>query len=223
MTSQCEVRAETLKDLLDGKGEAHQFSKMFPPISPEDFDKLVDDIKKTGLLQTIVVYQGKILDGNNRYRACLQARIKPRFTEIVEASDAQAQAYVISANIHRRHLSSEQRREIIATLLKADPTKSNRQIGDTTKTDHKTVGAERAKLEATGEIPQLETTTGADGKTRTAKRKKGESKPKGGSTPAQQYDALEEKLIEKLKELDADDAREHAEITIAALNETVET
>ena len=34
-------------------------------------------------------------------------------------------AYVISANIHRRHLAAEQKRELIAALLKAAPEKSD--------------------------------------------------------------------------------------------------
>jgi hypothetical protein len=42
------------------------------------------------------------------------------------------------------------------------------------------------------------------------------------STPAGDYDKLEEKLIEKLKELDANEAKDHAGKTIAALNDTVE-
>jgi ParB-like chromosome segregation protein Spo0J len=217
MTSPCEVRAETLKDLLDGKGEPHPFSAMFPPITAEDFDKLVDDIKKNGLLQAIVVYQGKILDGNNRYRACLQARIKPRFTELVEAGDAQAQAYVISANIHRRHLSLEQRREIIATLLKADSTKSNRQIGETTKADHKTVGAVRAGSEACGEIPHTETTTDTTG------RKQKTRKPRTEKQKVQdRYKTKQEELIDVLQEFPSwQHAEEYAERTKERLDETV--
>src|SRR5215470_13414145 len=108
--------------------EPHPFSKMFPPLSEEDFSKLAADIKLHGLRQHIVLYQGKILDGNNRYRACELAGIKPTFADFT-GIDADARNYVISVNIHRRHLSREQRAEIIATLLKADPTKSNRQIG----------------------------------------------------------------------------------------------
>ena len=50
MTSLCEARAETLQRLLDGRCVPHPFSAMFPPITEEDFDKLVDDIKKNGLL-----------------------------------------------------------------------------------------------------------------------------------------------------------------------------
>jgi len=155
--------------------EPHEFSKLFPPISVEDFDRLVADIKANGLHQRIVRYQGKILDGNNRYRACSLAGIEPTFADFT-GIDADAQRYVISANIHRRHLSPDQRREIIAKLLQADPNKSDRTIAATVKVDNKTVAAVRGRMEATEEIPQLDKTTGADGKTR--KRKAG--KPKSG-------------------------------------------
>ena len=153
------------------KLEPHEFSKIFPPISEEDFDKLVADIKENGLHQHIVRYQGKILDGNNRYRACSLAGIEPTFADFT-GIDADAKRYVISANIHRRHLSPEDRRKIIEALLKADPTKSNRQIAATAKVDDKTVGAVREKLESTAEIPQLESTTGADGKNSKTKGRK---------------------------------------------------
>ena len=41
--------------------------------------------------------------------------------------------YVISVNLHRRHLTAEQKRELIAQLLKATPEKSDRQIAETVK------------------------------------------------------------------------------------------
>ena len=62
-------------------------------------------------------------------------------------------AYVISANIRRRHLTAEQKRELIAKLIKATPEKSDRAIAKTAKVDHKTVGAVRDNLEARGEVP----------------------------------------------------------------------
>src|SRR6516164_5485567 len=153
--------------------DPHPFSAMSPSISDDDFGKLAADIKRNGLHQPIMRYQGKILDGNNRYRACELVKIVPKFAEFT-GDDAAARNYVISANIHRRHLSPDQRREIIAALLKADPAQSNRQIGEQTKTSHTTVGAVREQLESTGQIGQLNETKGADGKTR--KRK---GKPKG--------------------------------------------
>jgi hypothetical protein len=75
-------------------------------------------------------------------------------------------AYVISANIHRRHLTVEQKRELIGKLLKADPSKSDRQIAEKVNVDHKTVGSVRAEKESTGEIPQLKKTVGKDRKAR---------------------------------------------------------
>src|SRR5215471_21389583 len=117
--------------------EPHPFSAIFPPISDEDFGKLAADIKLNGLHQPIVRYQGKILDGNNRYRACELVKIAPKFADFT-GDDAAARNYVISANIHRRHLSPDQRRDIIAALLKADPTQSSRSIGEQTRTSHHT-------------------------------------------------------------------------------------
>jgi hypothetical protein len=83
-------------------------------------------------------------------------------------------AYAASANIHRRHLTTDQKRDLITKLLKADPTKSNRQIAEQVKADHKTVGSVRDNLKATGEIPQLKKTTGKDGKARKQPIKKRE-------------------------------------------------
>jgi ParB-like chromosome segregation protein Spo0J len=220
------------------KLEPHPFSAMFPPISDEDFDKLAADIKLNGLHQPIVRYQGKVLDGNNRYRACELVKIAPTFADF-NGDDAQARNYVISANIHRRHLSPDQRRGIIAALLNADPTKSNRQIGEQTKTSHHTVEAVRAGMEATGQLAQLDKTTGADGKAR--KRK---AKPKGGSsgdkkkatityqevinakTALNAYHVLEENLLDALQDVnehsDFSQADDLAQRTIEKLQEKLD-
>jgi hypothetical protein len=79
--------------------------------------------------------------------------------------------YVISANILRRHLTTEQKRDLIAKLLKASPEKSNRAIGEMVKADKNKVKAVRNKLEATGEIAPVEKTVGKDGKARPATKK----------------------------------------------------
>jgi hypothetical protein len=80
--------------------------------------------------------------------------------------------YVVSANIHRRHLTSEQKRELIAKLLRATPDKSDRQIAATARVDHKTVGASRAEAEARGEIPHVENRTDTKGRTQPARKKR---------------------------------------------------
>src|SRR5262249_49809216 len=63
-------------------------------------------------------------------------------------------------------LTAEQKRELIAKLLKAKPEASNATVAKQTKADDKTVAKVRRKLESTSEIPKLEKTVGADGKER---------------------------------------------------------
>ena len=74
-------------------------------------------------------------------------------------------------HIHRRHLTTRQKHDIIATLLKATPDQSNRQIAESVKVSHHTVGDVRAKLESTGQIAQLDRTVGKDKKARKSKPK----------------------------------------------------
>src|SRR5262249_50453242 len=73
-------------------------------------------------------------------------------------------AYVISANIHRRHLTDEQRRELI--LKFADWTKSDRAIAADMKTNKNTVGRLRKKAEATVPTGTVKKRVGRDGKVR---------------------------------------------------------
>jgi hypothetical protein len=143
----------------------HPLAGIFPLMEGAEFGALVADIKANGLHYPVILYDGKILDGRNRYRACLAAGFEPA----VRNGDnwiGDPASFVISRNIHRRHLTAKQRRELIAKLLKAAPEKSNRQIAETAKADDKTVATVRHDLEATAEIPQFEKTVGADGKAR---------------------------------------------------------
>jgi ParB-like chromosome segregation protein Spo0J len=43
----------------------------------EEFDTLVADIKASGLREKIDLYEGKIVDGRNRYRALQRLGIDP--------------------------------------------------------------------------------------------------------------------------------------------------
>jgi hypothetical protein len=133
----------------------HLLAELFPLMEGEEFDALVADIKANGLCEPITLLDGKILDGRNRYCACLAAGVEPDIIKGDGAIDDPA-AYVISANIRRRHLSAEQRRDLIAKLIRAQPEKSNRQIAKTAKVDDKTVGSVRRELEGRAEIPHVD-------------------------------------------------------------------
>jgi ParB-like chromosome segregation protein Spo0J len=142
----------------------HPLADIFPLMEGAEFEELVADIKANGLIEPITVLDGAILDGRNRYRACLAAGVEPRYEEFAGTDPA---AFVMSANIHRRHFTAEKKRELIANLIKAQPEKSNNAIAKEYRiASDKTVGAVRAELEATSEIPKFEKTVGADGKAR---------------------------------------------------------
>jgi len=91
--------------------EHHPAAALFPlmDVDGPEFGELVDDIREHGLLQPIVLHEGKILDGRNRHRACQHAGVAPHFEEWSGESPS---AYVLSLNLHRRHLTDGQRAAI---------------------------------------------------------------------------------------------------------------
>src|SRR5262245_50075885 len=91
----------------------HPLANVFPLLEGEPFAALVHDIPTQGLQEPIVLYRGSILDGRNRARACEEAGITPRYSEY--AGDDPL-AYVVSKNLHRRHLSESQRAMIADEL-----------------------------------------------------------------------------------------------------------
>lgn len=92
--------------------ELHPLCTLFPRLAGAEFDSLVADIKANGLRQPIVLLDGMILDGGNRYRACIEAGVKPTFTKF---SGGNIVSFVLSANMHRRHLSAGQQAAIVAS------------------------------------------------------------------------------------------------------------
>lgn len=85
----------------------HEFSSIFPLLEGLEFDKLVEDIEKNGQHEAIVILDGKILDGRNRYLACQRLNKKPRLREL-QCVDGDPLAFVWSANAERRHLTNGQ-------------------------------------------------------------------------------------------------------------------
>jgi hypothetical protein len=88
--------------------EYHPFANAFPMMSEQEYRDLVADIKAQGQHEPIWLYQGKILDGRNRDKACRQLGIKPNYSDF-ESDDAAAVAFVISMNLTRRHLTVAQK------------------------------------------------------------------------------------------------------------------
>ena len=88
----------------------HELSSIFPLLEGDEFEQLKADIARNGLRDPITLYRGKILDGRNRYRACRDLGIKPRFQEC--DGDDSPLDLILSRNLHRRHLTKETTNEI---------------------------------------------------------------------------------------------------------------
>jgi len=150
----------------------HPAAELFPLMSQEELRELGENIKIHGLKSHLKVYKGKLLDGRNRIEAMELVGVSINWTDPLGRpfdhlnEQVDPYEYVIAVNLHRRHLTSEQKRELIAKVLKVKPEVSNRKIAKQTKADHKTVAAVRRDLKSTGEIPQLNKTVGANGKAR---------------------------------------------------------
>lgn len=85
--------------------EFHEAANIFP-LDDENLDSLAEDIRKNKLLTPIETLDGKIIDGRRRWHACRLANVKPTF-KAVKVDDPVS--YVLSLNLHRRHLSETQR------------------------------------------------------------------------------------------------------------------
>jgi len=87
----------------------HPVANIFPLLQGEDFEKLKDDVAQNGLLVPIWLHpDGRIIDGRNRWRACEVVGIYPRFEVWDEAKHGPLVDFVVSLNLHRRHLTSSQ-------------------------------------------------------------------------------------------------------------------
>jgi len=99
--------------------EFDQVVDIFPKMEDREFAELKEDIRTNGLHEPIWIHKGKIIDGRHRYLACLEVGVTPVFREWDEKGDLTD--FVLSCNLHRRHLTVSQRSAIAAeltTLLK---------------------------------------------------------------------------------------------------------
>lgn len=103
----------TLGITMAASYEMHELCTAFPLMKNDQFMALVSDIRENGLLEPIVLYEGKILDGRNRYTACVNAMVEPRFEEYQGTDPLR---FVISKNLSRRHLDDSQRAMVAGRL-----------------------------------------------------------------------------------------------------------
>jgi ParB-like chromosome segregation protein Spo0J len=95
--------------------KAHKYANLFPMMDDEALERLSWDITENGQLESILTYNGLVLDGRNRLAACELAEVEPRFTEYKGKDPL---GVVISANLTRRHMTTYQRAMLGVDLKK---------------------------------------------------------------------------------------------------------
>jgi hypothetical protein len=191
----------------------HPAANLFPLMLPDELKALGEDIKKNGLREYIVTWgrgaRPLLLDGRNRLDAAALVGLlevhngkllfggrELSFCAEHYAREHDPYALAVSFNIHRRHLTAEQKRELIAKLIKATPEKSDRQIAETVKASPTTVGTVRREVVSptvqSGQLPPER--IGKDGKVRKVankpKQKVLSAPPKVSPAPAQSCDDI---------------------------------
>jgi hypothetical protein len=184
--------AQAWRDVLP----THAAAELFPLMTDEQSRELEENIKRHGQQIPVFIQYGiedgvaRLLDGRNRLDAMERAGLLHAVVEDDEPellgvnveyvlSEIDPYDFVLSVNLHRRHLSPEQKRDLIAKVIKAKPEQSNRQVAKQVKADHKTVGKVRKEMEGRGDVPHVETRTDTKGRKQPAKRKSavGATKP----------------------------------------------
>ena len=115
--------------LMPGLLEPYPFSGIFPELPAEELRHLAQDIKQRGQIEPIILYEGQILDGRNRHKACQMIGVKPRFEEFnPKTAKRSPEEFVLSCNLRRRHLSTGQKAAIAlewADQLELSPRSGN--------------------------------------------------------------------------------------------------
>ncbi len=94
----------------------HPAASVFPMMRGEEYQQLLHDIQEHGLREPILLCDGQILDGRNRFRVCREIGIEPAFRKW-DGKGGSPLSVVLSLNLHRRHLTSSQRAAIAVEIL----------------------------------------------------------------------------------------------------------
>jgi len=122
------------------KKKIHPLAEIFPELDATAFENLKDSIDEHGQRETIVLLGDAVLDGRNRYKACLQLGRNPQFRNFDPARDGAPIQFVADKNLNRRHLTPGQRAAVakkIDDFMKEAAEKAEAEAAEDKKDDGK--------------------------------------------------------------------------------------
>ena len=87
--------------------EFHPIANILPMMRAEEFTAFKEDIRVHGQQEPIWTYEGHIIDGRNRFVACQELGLEPKYREWTGSGSPVS--FVVSVNQHRRHLTQSQK------------------------------------------------------------------------------------------------------------------
>jgi hypothetical protein len=219
----------------------HPIAEIFPmldPTSPE-FLALVEDIKENDLREPIYIFEDKVLDGRNRALALEFSGREIKEGHFRKYYGTDPIGFVLSVNLHRRHLNESQRAMVGAKM-------ASLEVGDNQHTikgcsieqasklckvgissivrARKVLGfgdPETIQRVAAGNLSVSKAAAQAASQARAEEDGDDEDEDEDTAEVLAEYDNLEGKLLIKLSDLNAAKAAEHSEITISKIKSQV--
>jgi ParB-like chromosome segregation protein Spo0J len=125
----------------------HRYANLFPLLDDKSptYVALVEDIKAKGQQEPIWLYEGKVLDGRNRYRACQKLGREVKTRDYIGDDPI---ALVLTLNLHRRHLNTKERAKVGAeiTNLEKGANQYTKENGVTVETASKLLNVSTASI-----------------------------------------------------------------------------
>lgn len=143
--------------------------QFLPRLSDDEYAALEKSIREHGVQVPIVVDENdSVVDGHHRKEIAERLGAQCPRRSAMGLDEAQKRTLALSLNLDRRHMTREQKREVLTKSLTADPELSDREHAKRVGVAHTTVGRVRSELEATGALHQSDTRLSADGRQRPA-------------------------------------------------------
>jgi hypothetical protein len=108
---------DSAQKLAFSKYEIHAVANLFPPMGESEYIAFREGIRAIGQTDPIWTWQGKVIDGRHRLRACNELGIEPKTCEW--DGKGSLIAFVVARNLTRRHLDESQRAMVAARLKPA--------------------------------------------------------------------------------------------------------
>jgi len=140
----------------------HPIVNLFPPATEKELHSLAEDIQMNGLREPIVIVGKQVIDGRNRLQTCKNLGHKNIKTHQWDGKGSLSD-FVISENLHRRHLTASQKAAVAATALpfyEAEAKKRQQEHGKTAPGKKKNTSDNNIRSDSMRAVDQAHATFG---------------------------------------------------------------